>query len=66
MEQIGGSNSEILLSYDITEVKRVKTISDANSFLKQGWKLLLVFPGDIADCGCLNDIYILGKPSRNS
>jgi hypothetical protein len=62
MKEILQANSELLLSYDIQEVKKVYSEAEANTLIKQRWKLILAFAGNVEDGGCLSEVFILGKP----
>ena len=44
------------------EVAEVRSPADANTLMRDGWKLLAVAPGSTGGNGSTYVIYVLGKP----
>lgn len=51
---------------DTVEVLEVRSQSEANTKLKEGWSLLAVLPGATGGNGSTYVIYVLGKPHEKS
>lgn len=51
---------------DAVEVFEVRSQSEANAKLKEGWSLLAVLPGATGGNGSTYVIYVLGKPKTKA